>query len=353
MWPNERFIKLSGTELPIIQAPMAGAAFADMVVAVSEAGGLGSLACALLSVDQARKEFETIRQRTSRPINANFFCHQPPQVDRTRELNWRRRLDAYYVQLQVDDSNSSPDSARATFDEKMCDLVMEFHPEIVSFHFGLPEKNLLRRIRSAGAKILSSATSVDEARWLEDHGCDAIIAQGFEAGGHRGMFLTEEISTQVGTMALVPQVVDAVKVPVIAAGGIADGRGILAAFALGAAAVQMGTAYLHCPEAQIAPLYRQALKDAKDNETSIANVFTGRPARAIVNRFMREVGAMSDVVPGFPLAAAMLAPLRTKSETAGSADFTPFWSGQAASLGRELPAAELTRQLAATLQTVA
>jgi nitronate monooxygenase len=224
---------------------------------------------------------------------------------------------------------------------------MEFHPEVVSFHFGLPEKNLLRRIRSAGAKILSSATSIDEARWLEDHGCDAIIAQGFEAGGHRGMFLTEDVSTQVGTMALVPQVVDAVKVPVVAAGGIADARGVLAAFALGAAAVQIGTAYLHCPEAQIGSFYRQALKRANDNDTAIANVFTGRPARAIVNRFMREMGAMSDLVPEFPLAAAMLAPLRTKSEMAGSADFTPFWSGQAARLGRELPAAELTRQLAA------
>jgi len=347
VWPNDRFIKLSGIELPIIQAPMAGLAFSDMVVAVSEAGGLGSLACALLSVEHARKELETIRRRTSRPINANFFCHQPPRDDRAREMNWRRRLDGYYVQLQVDDNSSIPNSARASFDDKMCDLVMEFHPEVVSFHFGLPDQSLLLRIRRAGAKILSSATSVAEALWLEDQGCDAIIAQGFEAGGHRGMFLTEDVSTQVGTMALVPQVVDAVKVPVIAAGGIADARGILAAFALGAAAVQIGTAYLRCPEAQISPLYRQALKDAKDNQTAITNVFTGRPARAIVNRLMREVGPMSDVALDFPLAAAALAPLRAKSEMAGSADFSPFWSGQAARLGRELPAAELTKQLAA------
>jgi nitronate monooxygenase len=346
MWPNDRFIKLSGIELPIIQAPMAGSALSDMVVAVSEAGGLGSLACALLSVEQARRELETIRRRASRPINANFFCHKPPQGDRTRETNWRRRLDAYYVQLQADD-NTIPNSARAPFDDKMCDLVMELHPEVVSFHFGLPDKNLLDRVRSTGAKILSSATSVGEARWLEDHGCDAIVAQGFEAGGHRGMFLTEDVSTQVGTMALVPQVVDAVKVPVIAAGGIADARGILAAFALGAAAVQMGTAYLRCPEAQISPLHRQALQEAKDNETAITNIFTGRPARAIVNRFMREVGPISDVAPEFPVAAGTLAPLRAKSEMAGSADFTPMWSGQAARLGRDLPAAELTKQLAA------
>src|SRR5262252_1592677 len=346
MWPNDRFIKLCGIELPIIQAPMAGSALSDMVVAVSQAGGLGSLACGLLSVEQARKELEIIGRRTSRPINANFFCHQPPRDNRDRQRNWRQRLDAYYRQLQADSNASIPQSAIAPFDEKMCDLVMEFHPEVVSFHFGLPDKTLLLRVKSAGAKILSSATSVDEARWLEDQGCDAIIAQGFEAGGHRGMFLTDDVSTHVGTMALVPQVVDAVKVPVIAAGGIADARGILAAVALGAAAVLIGTAYLHCPEAQISPLHRAALKGAKDNETAITNIFTGRPARAIVNRFMREVGPMSDVAPEFPLAAATLAPLRAKSEMAGSADFTPFWLGQAARLGRELPAAELTRQLA-------
>jgi len=346
MWPNDRFIKLSGIDLPIIQAPMAGAALSNMVVAVSEAGALGSLACALLSVEQARKELATIRRRTSHPINANFFCHQPPRDDRTRDMHWRQRLDAYYIQLQAD-NNTLSSAARAPFDDKMCDLVMEFHPEVVSFHFGLPDKHLLHRVRSVGAKILSSATSVGEARWLEDQGCDAIIAQGFEAGGHRGMFLTQDVSTQVGTMALVPQVVDAVTVPVIASGGIADARGILAAFALGAAAVQIGTAYLRCPEAHISPLYRQALHEAKDNETAITNIFTGRPARAIINRFMREVGPLSDVAPEFPLAAATLAPLRAKSEMAGSVDFTPLWSGQAARLSRELPAAELTKQFAA------
>jgi nitronate monooxygenase len=316
-----------------------------MVVAVSEAGGLGSLACALLSVEHVRKELEFIRQSTSRPINLNFFCHKTPQGDRAQELNWRRRLEGYYVELKADDS-SIPNSARAPFDDKMCDLVTEFHPEVVSFHFGLPEKGLLDRVKEAGAKVFSSATSVDEARWLEDRGCDAIIAQGFEAGGHRGVFLTEDVSTQVGTIALVPQVVDAVKVPVIAAGGIGDARGILAAFALGASAVQIGTAYLHCPEARISPLHRQALKSSRDNETAITNVFTGRPARAIVNRFIREAGPMSDIVPEFPLAAAPLMPLRAKAEIAGSADFTPLWSGQAAPLGRDVTAAELTKQLA-------
>src|SRR5215475_3647605 len=349
MWPDDRIQNLFGIELPIVQAPMAGVAFSEMAIGVSEAGGLGSLACALLTPYQITQEVKIIRQQTSRPINLNFFCHQPPKADAEREAAWRRILEPYFVELGLDSTPVPSVSGRGGFDSAMCDLVAELKPSVASFHFGLPEKKLLARIRATGAKVLSSATTVEEALWLEAEGCDAIVAQGFEAGGHRGMFLTEDVSTQVGTMALVPQVVDALKVPVIAAGGIADARGILAAFALGAAAVQLGTAYLHCPEAQIGPLYRQALKDAKDNETAITNVFTGRPARAIANRFMREVGPMSDVAPKFPLAAATLAPLRTKSELAGSTDFTPLWSGQSARLSRELPAGEFTKQLGAEI----
>ena len=346
MWPDDRVFDLFGVELPIVQAPMAGAVLSEMVVAVSEAGGLGSLPCALLNFEQARGELEVIRQRTSRPINVNFFCHQQPPRDPAREIRWRRRLDTYYVELGLESNGVAPDSNRAPFDDKMCDLVAEFHPEVVSFHFGLPDKNLLARVRRAGAKIISSATTVEEARWLEDQGCDAIIAQGYEAGGHSGMFLNMDVSTKIGTMALVPQVVDAVMVPVIAAGGIADARGIVAAFALGAAAVQIGTAYLLCPESKITAIHRQALRKSKDNLTVVTNVFTGRPARGIVNRLIREVGPMSDDAPEFPLAAATLLPLRLKSETAGSTDFTPLWSGQAAPLSRELPAAQLTKQLA-------
>jgi nitronate monooxygenase len=350
MWPNDRILALFGIGLPIIQAPMAGSVLSDMVVAVSEAGGLGSLPCALLSLEQARSELGMIRRQTSRPINVNFFCHKPPRVDAAREAMWRQRLDAYFAELGLDRNDSFPTSNRAPFDEQMCDVLMEFRPEVVSFHFGLPDKNLLARVKSAGSKIISSATSVDEARWLEDQGCDAIVAQGCEAGGHRGVFLTQDVSTQVGTMALVPQVVDAVKVPVIAAGGIADARGIVAAFALGAAAVQIGTAYLLCPEAKTSPAYRQALRNTKDNETALTNVLTGRPARGIVNRLMREIGPMSDIVPDFPLAAAALAPIRSKCEMAGSGDFSPWWAGQAVRLSRELPAAELTKRLAAETQ---
>jgi nitronate monooxygenase len=282
----------------------------------------------MLTPEQARIDLGVIRQRTSRPINVNFFCHNPPRTDPAREARWMGRLKPYYDELGIDPNAPNPAAIRKPFDHEFCDVVEEFAPEVVSFHFGLPEPDLLLRVRATGAKVLSSANSVQEARWLEERGCNAIIAQGCEAGGHQAMFLTDNISTQVGTMALVPQVVDAVKVPVIAAGGIADARGIAAAFALGASGVQIGTAYLFCLEATIRPVHRQALKRAKENETALTNVFTGRPARGIMNRAMREIGPLSEVAPEFPLAASALAPLRSKAEAAGVGDFTALWAGQ-------------------------
>ena len=346
-WPDRRIQKLLGIELPMIQAPMAGANLSAMAIAVSQAGGLGSLPCAMLSADQMRAELEAIRHQTSHPINVNFFCHQPPAADAHRDLAWRQQLAKYYIELGLDPQAPLPSANRRPFDAAACDLVAELKPEVVSFHFGLPDASLLARVRASGAKILSSATTVDEALWLEQAGCDAIIAQGIEAGGHRGMFLTSDIATQLGTMALVPQIVDAVKVPVIASGGIADARGIAAAFALGAAAVQLGTAYLLCPEATLSAVHRQALKNLKDDGTALTNVFSGRAARGIVNRLTREVGPMSPLAPPFPLAGSAIAPLRKQSEAAGSEDFAQMWSGQAGRLCRELPAGELTRHLAA------
>jgi nitronate monooxygenase len=325
---------------------MAGPVTVDLVVGVAEAGGLGSVPCAMLSAAQAREELAQVRSRTRRPINLNFFVHQPPRPDPAREEAWRRRLESYYLELGLDPRSPNPAATRTVFDETMCDLVAEFRPEVVSFHFGLPAAALVARVKGTGSKVISSATTVEEARWLEERGCDAIIAQGVEAGGHRGMFLTRDVFTQSGTLALVPQVVDAVRVPVIAAGGIGDARGIVAALALGAAAVQLGTAYLFCPEARISPPHRAALRNARDDTTVLTNVFTGRPARGLVNRLVREVGPLSELAPEFPLASGAVVPLRTKAEAAGSGDFTPLWSGQAARLGRELPAAELTRQLA-------
>jgi nitronate monooxygenase len=345
MWPDNRIQTLFGIELPIIQAPMAGAAFSEMVIGVSEAGGLGSLACALLTADQIIEEVKVIRQQTARPINLNFFCHQPPRADAERETAWKSLLKPYFIELALDPTALPLVPARAAFDSGMCDLVAELRPAVVSFHFGLPEKSLVARVKATGAKILSSATTVEEARWLEAAGCDAIVAQGIEAGGHRAMFLTDDISTQIGTFSLVPQVVDSVKVPVIAAGGIADARGIAAAIALGAAAVQIGTAYLLCPEARISALYREALRN-EENQTAVTNVFTGRAARAISNRMVREIGPMSKPGPDFPLAIGFSASLRAASEAKGLIDFTPIWSGQSARLARELSAKELTQRLA-------
>jgi nitronate monooxygenase len=345
-WPDRRILDLFGIELPIIQAPMAGASTPQMAIAVSEAGGLGSLPCALYTPAQLREALDSIRKGTSKPINLNFFCHTPARVDAARSMAWRARLALYYVEQGLDPEAPVPVSNRAPFDSDFCELVEAYRPEVVSFHFGLPEATLLERVKATGAKVISSATTVAEARWLEVHGCDAIIAMGYEAGGHRGSFLTLDMSCQVGTFALVPQVADAVKVPVIAAGGIADARGIVAALALGAAAVQIGTAYLFCPETMIPAVHRQALKEADADNTMVTNVFTGRPARGIVNRVMREIGPLSSLAPDFPLAGGALAPLRAKAEAAGSGDFTNLWSGQAARLARELPAGELTRILA-------
>ncbi len=347
MWPDRRLLDLIGIELPIIQAPLAGANGPAMAIAASEAGGLGSLPYGMLDAAKARAEIGVVRRHTTKPLNVNFFCHVPPEPDPGRDAAWKERLAAYYTELGIDASASAPAVHRAPFDEATCEVVEEHKPEVVSFHYGLPEQALLGRVKASGCLVLSSATTVEEARWLEDHGCDAIVAQGYKAGGHRGMFLTDDIATQPGTFALVPQVVDAVKVPVIAAGGIADGRGIAAAFALGAAGAQIGTAYLFTPESLITDLQRAALRAARDDQTALTNVFSGRPARGLMNRVMREVGPMSDRAPAFPTAGRALAPLKAKAEAAGSRDFSLLWSGQAASLGREIGAGDLTRQLAA------
>lgn len=346
MWPNRKLIELLGIEVPIIQAPMAGASGSAMAAAVSVAGGLGSLPCAMLSADKIRAELGAIRQHTTYPVNLNFFCHTLLRPDPKQEAAWQARLAVYYEELGLDMSLRPPAAVRAPFDEARCEVIEELNPEVVSFHFGLPEPSLLSRVKAAKCLVMSSATTVAEARWLEAHGCDVIIAQGYEAGGHRGMFLTDDPLSQVGTLALVPQVVDAVSVPVIAAGGIADGRGIAAAFALGASGVQLGTAYLFTPEALISTLHRSALHAASDDHTALTNVFSGRPARGLVNRIMREVGPMSDVAPVFPTAGNALAPLKAEAEASGVTDFSALWSGQSASLGRDMGAGELTRHLA-------
>lgn len=339
------FRQLFGIDVPLIQAPMAGVQAGALAVAVSNAGALGSLPCALLSTDGIEREIAAIKGQTSRPYNVNFFCHVPPPVDADREAAWRAALAPYYREFGIDPASIKPGPGRAPFDAAAADVLERVRPAVVSFHFGLPSDDLLARVRALGARVVGCATTLAEARWLDARGVDAIIAQGFEAGGHRGNFLTDDLTTQVTTLALVPQVVHAVRVPVIAAGGIADAKGVKAMLALGATAVQSGTAFLLCPEATTSRVHRDALASDAAMHTALTNVFTGRPARGIVNRIIREVGPISAKAPPFPLATAALAPLRAEAERRGSGDFSPLWSGQNASGCRAIPAAQRVREL--------
>jgi nitronate monooxygenase len=337
--------ELVGVELPIIQAPMAGWQDSKLSIAVCNAGGLGSLPCALLSVDAIKAELTAIRAATSKPYNVNFFCHTPPSADAKREQAWRELLSPYFKQFGLDPRAESAGASRTPFSAAAADVLEYFKPAVVSFHFGLPAPDLVARVKSWGSKVLSSATTVEEALWLERRGADAIIAQGVEAGGHRGIFLSEDLTTQSGTFALLPQIVGAVRVPVIASGGIADAQGVAAAMALGAAGAQLGTSYLLCPEANTSAVHRAVLKTRNATHTALTNLFSGRPARGIVNRLMRELGPINPAAPAFPLAAGALAPLRKKAESEGLGDFSPLWAGQNVSGCREVSAAALTRAL--------
>jgi nitronate monooxygenase len=328
---------------------MAGVQDHRLAVAVSNAGGLGSLPAAMLGLDALKAELTQLSAKTDKPYNVNFFCHTPPTADTRRESAWRDALKPYYDELGLDLNNIPTGPGRAPFTHEAADVLEAFKPAVVSFHFGLPSADLLQRVRSWGSKIISSATTVEEAVWLAAQGVDAVIAQGLEAGGHRGHFLSDDLTLQMGTFALLPHIVQAVNIPVIAAGGIADAAGVQAAMALGAAAVQVGTAYLLCDEATTSPVHRAALKSADKLHTALTNLFTGRPARGICNRIMRELGPISDKAPAFPLATAAIAPLRMAAEKADLGDFSPLWSGQNASACREISAAAMTRMLASAL----
>lgn len=346
-WADRRILDLFGVQHPLVQAPMAGAQGSALAIAVSEAGGLGSLPCAMLTPAQIRAEVAAVRAATSRPFALNYFCHAPPMADEARSERWAARLAPFFAELDIPTPSAGHGASggRAPFDEAAADLLAELTPAVVSFHFGLPSVALLARARASGARIVSSATTVEEARWLEDNGCDAIIAQGAEAGGHRAMFLAQHADTQPTLFTLLPQVADAVRVPVIAAGGIMDGRGIVAALTLGAAAVQLGTAFLFCPEATIGETHRRALREVPSDGTVLTNVFSGRPARGVDNRLIRTLGPIAEDAPSFPLAGGSVAPLRAASEARGRSDFAQMWSGQGARLGRALPAGALTRTL--------
>jgi len=329
----------------LLQAPMAGSQGSALALAVCAAGGIGSLPAAMLAPEALAQELQRLSQSTDRPWNVNFFCHAPPEPDAVREAAWHQALAPFHAEAGLDVDAIPPGAVRVPFSHAVADIVEPFRPPVVSFHFGLPAPDLLARVKGWGSVVLSSATTVDEAQWLEAQGVDAVIAQGVEAGGHRGMFRTTDLTTQLGTFALLPQVAAAVRVPVIAAGGIAGAAGVRAARALGAAGVQVGTAYLCCPEATTSAVHRAALQSDAARHTQLTTLFSGRPARGIVNRLMRELGPLNPAAPAFPLATAAIAPLRAHWEARGRGDCSPLWSGQNASRCRSVPAAEVTREL--------
>jgi nitronate monooxygenase len=342
-WRDRRLLDRLGLSIPLIQAPMAGASGPQLAIAAIHAGGLGSLPCALLTPATVREQVAEVRSQSAGPLNLNFFCHD--MAESIDDSAWRSLLEPYYAEFGID-TPGSPPPLRKPFDEAMCAVIEELRPEVVSFHFGLPADSLLARIRDARAFIIANATSPAEARWLAERGVDAIIAQGYEAGGHAGSFLAAPPGTQMGLMALLPQVVDAVAQPVIAAGGIGDGRGMAAALMLGASAVQLGTCYLRSPECFVSPSHRAALDAPDAEQTQFTNLFTGRLARGLPNRLMNEVGPVRPEAPVYPHAATALAPLRAAAETRGESDFSALWAGQAAALGSALPARRISEQMA-------
>jgi nitronate monooxygenase len=340
-------------KVPVFLSPMAGAGGVDLCVAVQNAGGLGSLPCATLTAEALREQVRAVRAANkSAPLNLNFFAHRMPSsaAQPDAQSAWLEKLAPYYEEYGLDTTLKVDAPLRLPFDEDMCSVVEALRPEVVSFHFGLPSDTLLDRVKASGALVMSSATTVAEAEYLEEKGVDMVIAQGFEAGGHRGMFLTSKIATQMGLFSLLPQIIARVKIPVIAAGGIADARGISAALSLGASAVQLGTAFLNCPESLISPLHRKVLSSNSASSTALTNLFSGRLARGMMNRLMLDLGAVAAVVPPFPYAGAALAPLQKAAEAEGQVSFSPLWAGQSAPLCQTVPAETLMHQFFEEMQ---
>lgn len=334
-----------GVRRPIIQSPMAGVQDSSLTIAVSNAGGMGSLPCAMLSREQIVDELEIITRATSYPFNLNFFCHTAPVHNAGREARWRQALQSFFTEYDLDINETGASFARQPFSQDIIDAIEPFNPPVLSFHFGLPAPKLIKHAKAWGAIIIASATTVKEALWLEANGADAVIAQGLEAGGHRGLFLSTDITTQVASLSLITQTLSAVNIPVIAAGGFSNAKDVGAVLSLGAIAVQLGTTYLLCDETKTSLLHRAAIKSEESQHTVITNVFSGRPARSIVNRLVREAGPISTEVPEFPLAATAVGALKQAAEAKNSSDFSSLWCGQNATGCKEISAAELTIEL--------
>ena len=335
-----------GAELPIIQAPMVGTSTPQLAAAVSNAGGLGSLGLGGSTVAQARQLIQATRELTTKPVNYNFFCHQPEQPAAAREQRWLQRLAPYFAEFAA----SVPTHISAGYQsfvghQAMLEMLLDERPEVVSFHFGLPSQAFIDALKQQGTQLLATATCVAEAQLIERAGIDFIVAQGFEAGGHRGVFEPTK-DQRLGTFALVQRLAEVTQLPLIAAGGVMNAQGIRAALQLGAVAVQMGTAFVLCPESSASAAYRAALTNAAEVPTEVSALISGRPARGLVNRWHTEI-ALQDAadLPDYPIAYSAAKALQAAASAAGNQEFSPFWAGQAASLAQTLPAAELLQQI--------
>lgn len=343
MSSTDIFCQRLGVRYPIIQAPMAGVSTPALASAVSEAGGLGSLGLGASGVDKAREQIRATRELTTGPINVNLFCHRPAERDAEREAAWLEHLAPWFAEFDARPPTELREIYRSLVGhDAMLEMLLEERPAVVSFHFGLPGEDVVQQLREAGCLTLASVTTLDEAKRAEDEGVDALVAQGVEAGGHRGVFEPEH-DDAIGTLALVRCLTVRTQLPVIAAGGIMDGAGMVAAMQLGASAAQLGTAFILCPESAADDAYRQRLKSEAAQRTNITAAISGRPARGLVNR-LHEVPA--GLTPAdYPLAYDAAKALHAAASAVGNHDFAPHWAGQGAPLARELSAVSLMREL--------
>lgn len=345
---NHSFLTRLGIELPIIQAPMAGVATPELAAAVSNAGALGSLGAAAWNVEQTREKIRQTRTLTSRPFNVNVFCHVTAQRNAEQEAAWIAHLTPLFTEIGATPPDAL-ESGYKTFvgDDEMLEMLIDERPAVVSFHFGLPSDGFIAALKGAGITLLATATNLAEAQAIAEAGLDAVIAQGIEAGGHRGMFDPEAPDEQLSTAVLVRLLAQRTQLPVIAAGGIMDGRGIRAALDLGATAAQLGTAFVTCPESAANAAYRKALKSERAHHTRLTTAISGRPARGMLNRLITHGDAPgSPPAAAYPLAYHAAKQLNAAASKQGNYDFAAQWAGQGAPLARELPAAELVNTLA-------
>nr|WP_298728361.1 nitronate monooxygenase [uncultured Steroidobacter sp.] len=342
----QALLSLLGIEHPIIQAPMAGVSTPALAAAVSNGGGLGSLGLGASNVEQSRAAIRATRALTSRPFNINLFCHRRATADAAREAAWLAHLEPHFAQFGA----TPPRALREIYDtfvdnETMLAMLLEERPAIVSFHFGLPATAWIKQFRAAGIVTLACATNSEEAALCERAGVHAIVAQGVEAGGHRGVFEPERGDDGIGTFALVRMLAKQCSLPIIAAGGIMDGRGIVAAMALGAAGVQMGTAFVLCPESSANAAYREQMKSERARHTRITAAISGRGARGLPNRMYELLKDGAPALPDYPIAYDAAKALHAAASAQGNHEFAAYWAGQGAPLARELPAAVLLSQL--------